>query len=60
MNHILCFNIKVGKSIYPENLDLYVRLNPTGSANQNRHVIRLAIQRAIQKRVTDFSFKYVL
>lgn len=59
MNHIHCFNIKVGNSIYPKTLDLHVLLNPNANIKQNRQVIRLAIQRAIQKRVSNFSFRYI-
>lgn len=59
MTNIRCFNIKVGNTIYPKTLDLQVRLNPNANGNDNRNVIKMAIQRAIQKRVTDFSFRFI-
>ena len=59
MSNIQCFNIKVGNTIYPKTLDLQVRLNPNGNTFQNRNVIKMAIQRKIQKHVTDFSFRFI-
>lgn len=59
MTNIQCFNIKVGNTIYPKTLDIQVRLNPNGNTFQNRNVIKMAIQREIQKRVTDFSFRFI-